>query len=91
MTKSEFVYRVAEKTGLTRRDAERAADAVFEAIQEAMMQGEKVQVPGFGAFKSRRRAAFTGRNPKTGEPMPIPETVVPVFEASRQFKEKMKG
>lgn len=89
MTKSEFVYLVAAKTGMTKRDAERATDAVFEGILEAMQKGDKVQIPGFGAFKTRRRAAFTGRHPVTGEPLPIPETNVPVFEPSKQLKEKV--
>ena len=69
MNKSDFVYVIAEKAGLTKRDAERATDAVFEAIVEVMQAGGKVQFPGFGAFSARRRAAFTGRHPKTGEPL----------------------
>ena len=89
MTKSDFVYVIAEKTGLTKRDAERATDAVFEAIAEILCGGDRVQFPGFGSFSVRRRAAFTGRHPKTGEPLPIPETMVPVFEPSRQLKEKV--
>ena len=89
MTKSEFIYRVAGKTGMTRRDAEYLTDAVLECIVRAIQDGEKVQFPGFGTFKTRRRAAFTGRHPVTGEPLPVPAAVVPVFEPSRQLKEKV--
>ena len=89
MTRSDFVYVIAAKTGLTKRDAERATDAVFDAIAEIMQEGGRVKFPGFGSFSTRRRAAFTGRHPKTGEPLPIPETTVPVFEPSRQLKEKV--
>lgn len=89
MTKSEFVYLVAARTGLTKRDAENATDAVFDAIAEQMQAGERVQFPGFGVFRTRRRAAYTGRHPQTGEPLPIPESTVPVFEASKQLKEKV--
>lgn len=89
MTKSDFIYLVAEKTGMTRKDAERATEAVLEAITEVMTDGDKIQFPGFGTFKTRMRPAFTGRNPRSGEPLEIAEAVVPVFEVSRGLKEKV--
>ena len=90
MTKSEFVFQVAEKTGLTKKDAELAAGAMFEVLGQLMAEGDKLQYPGFGTFKTRVRPPFVGRHPKTGEPLEIGETVVPVFEPSRQLKEKVK-
>lgn len=91
MTKSDFIYLVAQKTGMTRKDAERATEAVLESITEVVTAGDKIQFPGFGTFKTRLRAAFTGRNPQTGEPLPIAETVVPVFEVSRGLKERVNS
>lgn len=90
MTKSEFIFQVAEKTGLTKKDAELAAGAMFEVLEQLLADGDKLQYPGFGTFKTRVRPPFTGRHPKTGEPLEIGETIVPVFEPSRQLKEKVK-
>lgn len=89
MTKSEFIYLVAEKTGMTKKDAERATDAVLEAITDVVTCGDKIQFPGFGTFKTRVRPAFTGRNPQTGAPLAIAQAVVPVFEVSPGLKEKV--
>lgn len=89
MTKGDFVFHVAEKAGLTRKDAELATSAVFEVLTQLMASGDKIQMPGFGTFKTRVRSPFVGRHPQTGEPLPIGETIVPVFEASRQLKEKV--
>lgn len=91
MTKHEFIDVVAEKTGMTKKDAERATGAVLDAIAEVMASGDKIQFPGFGTFKTRKRAAFIGRNPQTGDPLAIAEAVVPVFEASRGLKERVNG
>lgn len=90
MTKSEFVFQVAEKTGMTKKDAELAAGAVFETLAQVLAAGDKLQFPGFGTFKTRVRPPFTGRHPVTGAPLEIKETAVPVFEPSRQLKEKVK-
>lgn len=91
MKKNEFITLVAEKSGMTKKDAERAADAVFEAIEDVLTAGDRLQLTGFGTFKTRQRKGRMGRNPKTGEAMPIPEATIPVFEAGKQLREKVNG
>lgn len=91
MKKNEFIAVVAEKTGMTKKDAEKAAEAVFEAIEEVMVAGDKLQLTGFGTFKTKARPARMGRNPKTGESMEIAAATVPVFEAGKQLKERVNG
>lgn len=89
MKKNEFITLIAEKTGMTKKDAEKAADAVFEAVADVLASGDRLQLTGFGTFKTRVRPARLGRNPKTGEPMQIEEAVIPVFEAGKQLREKV--
>lgn len=91
MKKNQFIALVAEKSGMTKKDAERAADAVFEAIEDVLAAGDRLQLTGFGTFKTRVRPARMGRNPKTGEPMPIEEATVPVFEPGKQLRERVGG
>ena len=67
MNKTELVASVAEKAGMTKKDAEKAVSALFDTIQEALAQNDKVQLIGFGTFETRERAARKGRNPQTGK------------------------
>ncbi|MBX6395657.1 MAG: HU family DNA-binding protein [Alicyclobacillaceae bacterium] len=90
MNKMELIAKVAEKSGLKKKDAEAAVNSVFEVISEALANGDKVQLVGFGTFEPRRRAARTGRNPQTGEEISIPESVVPAFKPGNKLKEVMK-
>jgi len=83
MNKSAIVARVAERMVVNRFRAEIAVDTVFEAIAEGLAKEEDVRIAGFGIFRTRSRAARTGRNPKTGESVPLPEATVPAFKASR--------
>lgn len=87
MNKTELVGSVAEKTNLTKKEADKVVNAVFECIQEALAQGEKVQMVGFGTFEVRSRDARKGRNPQTGEEIIIPATKVPAFKAGKGLKE----
>lgn len=87
LNKTELVSSVAEKTDLTKKDAEKVVNAVLGSIEEALSRGEKVQLVGFGTFEVRDRAARTGRNPQTGEEIQIPATRVPVFKAGKALKE----
>lgn len=91
LNKAELVNAVAEKADLTKRDAERVINAVFDSIEGALAQGEKVQLVGFGTFEVRQRAARTGRNPKTGEEIDIPATKVPIFKAGKSLREAVMG
>jgi len=90
MTKVELIAAVTEKTGMSKKDADRAISAVIDAIAEGLEKGDKVQMVGFGTFEVRTRAAREARNPRTGEPIPIPETKVPVFKAGKTLKERVK-
>ncbi|UZQ55947.1 HU family DNA-binding protein [Trichothermofontia sichuanensis B231] len=89
MNKGELVDAVAEKARVTKKEADAVLTAALEAIMEAVSEGKKVTLVGFGSFESRERKAREGRNPKTGEKMEIPETKVPAFSAGKLFKEKV--
>ncbi len=86
MNKTELVAAVAEKAELTKKDAEQAVSAVFEAIEGALAQGDKVQLIGFGTFDVKERAAREGRNPSTGETITIAASKVPSFKAGAALK-----
>lgn len=87
MNKTELVSAVAEKSGLTKKDAEKVVVAAFETIKEQVAAGEKVQIIGFGTFEARERKARTGKNPRSGAEVAIPASVVPGFKAGKAFKE----
>ena len=87
MNKTELVAAVAEKTGMTKKDAERVINATVEAITETLVKGEKVQVSGFGIFEVKAREARIGRNPRTKETIQIPATRLPAFKASKALKD----
>ena len=86
MNKTELVAIVAEKSGLTKKDAERVVSATFETITAELVKGEKVQISGFGIFEVKEREARVGRNPRTKEAIEIPATRTPVFKASSALK-----
>lgn len=87
VTKTELIDKVAGKTQMTKKDASRAIDAVFEAMSEALAAGDRVQLVGFGTFEVRKRAARTGRDPRTGEEIKIAARKVPIFRAGKSLKE----
>lgn len=90
MTKQELVQTVAEKCGLTKKDAEHVLNTILEEITAALKAGEKVQLIGFGTFETRKRSGRMGRNPQTGEAIHIPESTVPAFRAGSKLKEAVK-
>ena len=87
MNKTELVANVAEKAGLTKKDAEKAVNALFSSIEEALVKKDKVQMIGFGTFEVKARAARTGRNPQTGDEIKIQASKNPVFKAGKALKE----
>lgn len=89
MNKAELITAVAEKSEMTKKDAEKAVNAFVEAIEEALIRGDKVSLVGFGTFEVRERAARTGRNPQTREEIRIPATKIPAFRAGKQLKDKV--
>jgi DNA-binding protein HU-beta len=88
MNKSDLYNRVTEVSGLSKKDATVAVDAVFDVIAESLAEGQPVKLAGFGNFEVRPRAARNGRNPATGEPVAIPASKVPAFKASKNLKER---
>ena len=87
MNKAELVAAVAEKTALSKKDSEKAVNAAFEVITEALVAGGKVQLVGFGSFETKERNARIGRNPRTKEEIKIPATKLPAFKASKTLKD----
>ena len=87
MTKTELISAVAEKTGFTKKDADKAVAAVIDAITEALASGDKIQLVGFGTFEVRERAAKEGINPATKQKMNIPAKKVPAFKAGKALKD----
>lgn len=87
MNRKELEEQIAEKSGITKAAAERVLKALIESVQEALAEGDSVRLLGFGTFKVNDRAARTGRNPKTGEPIQIAAAKVPAFTASKTLKE----
>ena len=87
MNKTELVASVAEKSGLTKKDSEKAVNAVLAAVTESLEKGEKVQLVGFGTFEVRERKARKAQNPQTKKEITIPATKVPAFKAGKGLKE----
>jgi DNA-binding protein HU-beta len=90
MTKAELIASVAERSGLSKKDAGVALDAVFDSITGALAAGDRVQLLGFGTFEVRERAARTGRNPQTGEDIAIAARNVPVFKPGKALKDAVQ-
>ena len=87
MNKTELIAAVAEKTGLTKKDAERVVNATFETVTAALAKGDKVAISGFGNFEVKAREARVGRNPRTKETIEIPATKLPAFKAAKALKD----
>lgn len=87
MNKSDLINKVAEVSELSKKDATKAVEAVFDAISEALQSGDKVQLVGFGNFEVRERSARKGRNPQTGEEIDIPSSKIPAFKPGKALKD----
>ena len=91
MTKAELISTIASSTGLTKKAAEQAASAFLAAVTGSLAKGEKVQLPGFGTFEVRERAARTARNPQTGEAVEVAASKAVGFKAGKALKDAVKG
>ncbi len=91
MNKTELVDKIAEKSGLTKKDSEKALSAIINSVEEALINNDKVQLVGFGSFEVKQRAARKGRNPQTMEEIDIPESKVPAFKAGKDLKERLNS
>jgi DNA-binding protein HU-beta len=87
MNKQELIAGVADASGLSKGDASKAVEGVFDAIERALKKGDEVRLVGFGTFSVSRRKASTGRNPRTGEPMQIKASSQPKFRAGKGLKD----
>lgn len=91
MTKANLVDEVTEVVQLSRKDSETVIDIVFESIVKSLRAGEKIEIRGFGSFRSRQRKARVGRNPKTGDRVEVPPKTVPYFKPSKELKDLVNG
>ncbi len=90
MTKSELIRQMAAlNPHLMHRDAELIVAAIFDRIVQALAEGDRVELRGFGTFSIKQREARTGRNPRTGEAVPVEEKVVPFFKTGKQLRERL--
>ncbi len=90
MNKKEMVGKVAEKTGMMKKEVEAVTDALLDEIQNALAKNEKIQFMGFGTFEVRTRAARNGQNPRTGEKIHMAATKIPAFKAGKLLKDAVK-
>ena len=91
MNKAELVAAVAEKAEMSKKDAEKAVNAVFSAIEDALVKNDKVQLVGFGTFEVKNRAERTGLNPQTKEKITIPASKVPGFKAGKALRDAVQA
>ena len=89
MNRGEFVAAIAEQSGLTKADADRALEAMFKVVKRTLKSGDSVSLVGFGTFVVRKRAARTGRNPRTGDTIKIKASKVPAFKAGKALKDAL--
>jgi len=89
MTKSDLIKAVAEKEGLTLKMAERAVNTVFDSMEQALAQGERVEIRGFGSFQVKNYDGYDGLNPKTGETVVVKPKKLPAFKAGKELKERV--
>ncbi|UDF14938.1 non-specific DNA-binding protein Hbs [Bacillus pumilus] len=91
MNKTELINAVAEASELSKKDATKAVDSVFDTILDALKSGDKIQLIGFGNFEVRERSARKGRNPQTGAEIEIPASKVPAFKPGKALKDAVAG
>ena len=87
LMKNDVVNSIVEQTGLSKKDATAAVDAFTATVSDALSNGDSVGLIGFGTFEARVRPARTGRNPRTGKPLEIPQKTVPVFKAGKKLRD----
>ena len=91
MNKSQLIDRIAEKKRLHRKKAEQAVNLIFGSMVEALEHGGRVEIRGFGSFSRKEYRAYGGRNPKTGEPIPVASKLLPRFKVGKELKKRVDG
>lgn len=89
MNKSELIEAVAAKKGLSCKKAEEIVSTIFDAMTDAMIQGDRIEIRGFGSFVVNDYKSYTGRNPKTGESIPVKPKKLPFFKVGKELKERV--
>ncbi len=89
MTKADLVKKIASETGILRKDTAVIVDALLNSIKDSLINGERIELRGFGTFSMKKRKPRTGRNPKSGERIPVPERIVPTFKYTRAIKNEV--
>ena len=87
MTKAELIEEVARAVEMTRKDSEQIVDTIFDSIVHALRSGDKIEIRGFGSFRTRKRQPRIGRNPKTGAKVDVPAKKIPFFKPSKELKD----
>ncbi|MBM3785227.1 MAG: integration host factor subunit beta [Acidobacteria bacterium] len=91
MTKADLIEEVSKVTELTRKDSEVIVEAIFDSIVRTLREGEKIEIRGFGSFRTRQRQPRVGRNPKTGSRVEVPAKRIPFFKPSKELKDLVNG
>ena len=91
MNKSELVELVSERATVTKKQAEALVNAMFNTITKGLVEGKRVEIRGFGSFRSKSYKAYIGRNPRTGEPIEVPSKRLPTFKAGKELREQVDG
>jgi integration host factor subunit beta len=87
MTKADLIEEVAQITDVTRRDSEVIVETIFDSIVHSLRAGDKIEIRGFGSFRTRQRNSRVGRNPKTGDRVDVPAKKIPFFKPSKELKD----
>lgn len=91
MTKAELIEEVSKVVEMTRKDSETIVEAIFDSVVRSLKAGEKIEIRGFGSFRTRQRQARIGRNPKTGARVEVPSKRIPYFKPSKELKDLVNG
>ena len=91
MTKAELIEEVSRVVEMTRKDSEVIVEAIFDSIVRSLRTGDKIEIRGFGSFRTRKRQPRIGRNPKTGAKVDVPAKRIPFFKPSKEFMDQVKG
>lgn len=90
MTKAQIVDRIAEATGLTKVETEAVVDGFMQTVLDAVAEGERIELRGFGTFRAVERAPRTARNPRTDQTVPVPRRMAPVFKPAQEFRRRVE-
>jgi integration host factor subunit beta len=91
MTKADLIEEVARAVEMTRKDSEVIVETIFDSIVRSLRAGDKIEIRGFGSFRTRQRKARIGRNPKTGDRVEVPARTIPFFKPSKELKDSING